>query len=182
MRRRIHGPAPTETKLQSGAGGRNRRWSRFTVAAVAAGAALCLAAGVAYAYYSSTGSATGVAGVGTLHPVTVTAASMPSSPLLPGGTSDVVFNVGNPNSSPIHVLAVAQSSAATPDASHSGCTTTDGHPVVTMNVPPNDLPVSIPAHRTQTITLIGAATMDVAATSNCQGATFSFPLTVTVQP
>jgi hypothetical protein len=51
---------------------------------------------------------------------------------------------------------------------------------VTLDVPPDDLPVSIVAHATVTVDLVDAAEMDVAATSNCQGATFKIPIVLMV--
>jgi hypothetical protein len=59
--------------------------------------------------------------------------------------------------------------------------TTDALPVVTLNVPAGDLPVSVAAHTTVPIDLANAASLDVAATSNCQGATFTVPITITAQ-
>jgi hypothetical protein len=50
-----------------------------------------------------------------------------------------------------------------------------------LNIPPGDLPVSIAKNATVALDLANAAAMDVAATSNCQGATFNVPITITVQ-
>jgi hypothetical protein len=140
-----------------------------------------LGAGTAYAYFTATGSATGTADVGGLRPVILASAATQGPLLLPGRTGNVVFSVTNPNNSAMMLVGVALNGSVAPDSSHSGCSTTDGNPVVTLNVPSSDLPVSLPAHSTKMIDLTGAAAMDSAATSNCQGATFSFPLTITVQ-
>jgi hypothetical protein len=148
---------------------------------VGAIAALALGAGTSYAYFVSTASGSSVAGVGNLQSVTVATAGTPASPLLPGGTGDVDFAVTNPNNSPITLIGVAMNGTASPDPANSGCTTTDGQPVVTLNIPPGELPLSIPADSTKTFELAGAAAMDVAATNNCQGASFSLPLTFTAQ-
>jgi hypothetical protein len=115
--------------------------------------------------------------------VTMATAGTPSTPLLPGGTGDVVFSVTNPNNFSVSLVAVALETdgTITPDTGHSGCTTTDGNPVVTLNVPSDDLPVAIPANTTQPINLASAASMDATATSNCQGATFDIPLAITAR-
>ena len=69
--------------------------------------------------------------------VTMATAGTPSTPLLPGGSGDVVFSVTNPNNFPVSLVEVAleAGSAITPDEGHFGCTTTDGNPAVTLNVP-----------------------------------------------
>jgi hypothetical protein len=159
------------------------RRHRRLVPRIAVGAivALALGAGTSYAYFVTTASGDSVAGVGNLQSVTVATAGTPASPLLPGGTGDVDFAVTNPNDAPITLIEVAMNGTASPDPSHSECTTTDGQPVVTLDVPSGDLPLSIPADSTKTVELVGAAAMDVAATNNCQGASFSLPLTFTAQ-
>jgi hypothetical protein len=139
-----------------------------------------IGAGAAYGYFTSSGSGTGSASAGTMQTVTVATAGTPSSPLLPGGTGDVVFSVTNPNNFTVSLVGVALSGTITSDNNHSGCTTTDSNPVVTLSVPSGDLPVSIAANSTRAIDLANAASMDIAATSNCQGATFNVPVTITV--
>jgi hypothetical protein len=141
-----------------------------------------IGAGAAYGYFTSSGSGTGSASAGTMQTVTVATAGTPSSPLLPGGTGDVVFSVTNPNNFAVSLAGIILQSGGviTSDAGHSGCTTTDSNPVVTLSVPSGDLPVSIAANSTKAIDLANAASMDIAATSNCQGATFNIPVTITV--
>ena len=160
------------------------RWRRTSIVFGATIAlVLGLGASSAFAYFTSHGSGTGSGSTSTMLTVTVATAGTPSSPLLPGGSGDVVFKVTNPNSFPVSLVGVAPKNGGTitPDASHSGCTTTDSLPVVTLNIPPGDLPVSIAKNATVALDLANAAAMDVAATSNCQGATFNVPITITVQ-
>jgi hypothetical protein len=141
-----------------------------------------LGAGTSYAFID-TGppSATTSVAVGSLKPLTVTSAATLGTPLLPGGTGDIVFSATNPNPSPVSLVGVALSGAITTN-NNSGCTTTDGNPVVVLSVPPADLPKSIPGSTTEQIDLANAATMDATATTNCQAATFTIPLSVTVEP
>ena len=158
------------------------RWRRTPVVLGAIVAlVLGIGAGSAYGFLATQGSGAGLAGVGTMKTVTMATAGTPSTPLMPGGTGDVVFSVTNPNNFPVSLVAVAlqANSAITPDEGHSGCTTTDGNPAVSLNVPAADLPVSIAADTTVQVDLAGAASMDATATSNCQGATFDIPLTIT---
>ena len=160
------------------------RWRRTSIVI---GAIVVLALGLvassAYGYFTTHGSGSGSARAGTMLTVTVATAGTPSSPLLPGGTGDVVFSVTNPNSFPVSLVGVAFKTGGTitPDAGHAGCMTTDALPVVTLNVPSGDLPVSVAANTTVPIDLANAASMDVNATSNCQGAIFTVPITIAAQ-
>ena len=164
--------------------GIERPWRRISIV-IGAIVALMLGLGAssAFAYFTTHGSDTGSARNGTMLTVTVATAGTPSAPLLPGGTGDVVFSVTNPNSFPVSLVGVTLKTGGTitPDSGHSGCMSTDALPVVTLNVPPGDLPVSIAAHTTMPIDLADAASMDLNATSNCQGATFTIPITITAQ-
>lgn len=161
------------------------RRSKFVLMVVAILAFVVSAgAGAAFAYFGATGSGSGSANVGSMKPVTIAATvGTPTSVLLPGGSADVVFSVTNPNSVPVSLVGVSLKTGGTitPDSGHAGCTTTDSDPVVTLNVPSHDLPVTLPANSTTPVDLAGAASMDVAATSNCQGASFKVPVVISVQ-
>jgi hypothetical protein len=146
--------------------------------------AISAGAGAAFAYFSATGSGSGSANVGSMKSVTIAATvGTPTSLLLPGGSADVVFSVTNPNAFPVSLATVTLKSGGTitPDSGHAGCTTTDSKPVVALSVPAADLPVTMPANSTTPVDLAGAATMDIAATSNCQGASFTVPVVISVQ-
>jgi hypothetical protein len=144
--------------------------------------ALGVGAGSAYGFLTTHGSGLGVASTETMRTVTMATAGTPSTPLLPGRSGDVVFSITNPNDFPVSLVGVVleTTEAIIPDESHSGCTTTDGNPVVTLDVPAGDLPVSIAPNSTVPVDLASAASMDPTATSNCQGASFDIPLTITV--
>ena len=74
------------------------RWRRISVVFGALVAlVLGLSAGSAYGYLTTHGSGTGSVGIGTMKTVTMATAGTPSTPLMPGGTGDVVFSVTNPN-------------------------------------------------------------------------------------
>jgi hypothetical protein len=157
---------------------RGRR--RLLVIVVSAG---CLAAGAlagagAYAYFSASGQGPGAASVGSMQTVTVAAATTtPGTPLLPGGSGDVTLEVTNPNDFAVTLVSVTGTGAPiTADSGHPGCTTTG----VTFT-DQTGLATVIPASGTATVDLSGAASMSTASSAGCQGATFSIPVTITVQ-
>jgi hypothetical protein len=142
-----------------------------------------LGAGAAYGAFFSSGSGTGAVANTTMLTVTLAAAGTATSPLLPGDSGNVVFTVTNDNGFPVTLTGVVlkPGGTITPDAAHAGCTTTDANPVVTFAVPPHELPVAVAAGTTVPIDLATAASMDVAATDACQGATFTVPITITAE-
>jgi hypothetical protein len=143
----------------------------------AAGLIIGLSAGAAYAYFTTPGHGTGSASIGSMQTITIAATTAtPGNPLLPGGSGDVTLEVTNPNAFPVTLLSVTSSGTITADASHPSCTTTG----VTFTSQ-TALNKTIPASSTTTIDLKGAATMDTTSSDGCQGATFSIPVTITVQ-
>lgn len=131
-------------------------------------------AGAALAYWSTAGSGAGSSAVGPLQPVTAVALAgeSPSSLMVPGApAADLVVKVDNQNPFDVTVVAVALNGAIT---AGNGCSPTG----VTLATPAN-LPASVPPG-TSVVHLAGAAAMDVTSASTCQGATFSFPVTLTV--
>jgi hypothetical protein len=139
-----------------------------------------LATAVAFAYFTSSSSGGGGATTATLNPVTVaalTGGDAPSSSLRPGGSADVVLRIQNTNPFTVTLVSVAGGPGAiTPDPAHAGCTTTG---VTFTNQ--TGLNVSIAASGTTLVHLPGAAAMGAASSNGCQGATFSIPVTTTVQ-
>lgn len=143
--------------------------------------AVAAGAGVASAYWSSTGTGSGVATTGDMDPVTIesaTAGDVGGSLLHPGGQSDVVLKVHNPNAFPVHVVNILQIEDS--DISgHDGigsCDTTG----VTYTAPIGGSVADIPVGDS-TIVLPDAASMDNSSDSGCQGATFDIPVTLTVK-
>lgn len=136
-----------------------------------------LGAGAAYAYFTSSGSHAGPGSTGTLQSVTVAAATgTPSAPLMPGGSGDVTLQVTNPNGYAVTLVSVTGAGSVTADAGHPGCTTTG----VTFTSQPS-LSLSIAANSTTQVDLPAAAAMSASSSAGCQGATFSIPVTITVQ-
>ncbi len=144
--------------------------------------ASCVAAGLAsvaaYAYLTSTGTGTASASVGTAATVSISSATVsPSTPLLPGGSGDVTLQVINPSGFAVTLVSVAGTGGAiTADSGHPGCTTTG----VTFTSQ-TSLSTVIAPDSTAAIDLPGAVAMSAASSPGCQGATFSIPVTITVQ-
>ena len=154
--------------------GRARRIALVAVLITVAGA------GLAHAYWTTTGQGTGSAVNGTVQTVTleaVVAGDAPSTTLVPGGTADLILRVRNPNSGPVTIHSVTANGAATADAAHPGCTTTG----VSLVAPTPPVGTVVAAGVTVLVHLPGAARMTTAALSACQGARFTLPITLTVR-
>jgi hypothetical protein len=133
--------------------------------------------GVAWAYFTSSGTGSGHGSTGTMSTVALSAtAGTASTPLYPGGTGDVSLEVNNPNSYAVTLVSVSGDGTITPDAGHSACTTTG----VTFSYQ-SGLSTTIPASTTNfPVHLSGAVSMSTSSSNGCQGATFSIPVTITV--
>ena len=158
-----------------------RTTSRLARVAVAT-ALLVGATGTAYAFWGTIGSGGGSAAAGQLQVLTTEAILQPApgqSLLAPGTSADVVVRVANPNPYEVQLYSVTADGAATPDAGHPQCVMTG----VSFQAPaaPITPQVSIPANATQTVTLSGAAAMDLSSDPGCQGAVFRLPLTLEVR-
>ena len=157
---------------------------RLVVAFLPAFAAVAAMSGGAYAYFTSTGNGTGSAQVGTLPAgsvVLVAAASTPSNPpLVPGGTSDLVFTIKNANAFNVSLFSVQGTAAGSAVSGNIGTCTTSG-----VTVPLNTPAGFILTPGTHNYDIPGAAHMGTTAGGNpsdtgCQGATFHIPLTIVV--
>lgn len=146
-------------------------------AVVAALAAVLCGAGVAWAYWSSGGTGTGNASAGdmTINVTALQGGDNNQSAMLPGTSADVVLRVDNPNSFAVQVTSIASNGAA---VASNGCTPTG----VTFSSPTDYSPAQFTlAPGSNLIRLGGAASMSTSSSSACQGATFSIPVSVTVQ-
>jgi hypothetical protein len=133
-------------------------------------------AGVALAYFTSTGSGTGTATVGSSSAVTLHATM--SSSLYPGSSSPVSLTVDNPSSGSQRVGTVSLASLSV-DAGHSTCSTviTGGNPDFTMAAVTVNK-VFGPGNG-QSVTPSGTLTMNETGVNQdaCQGATLTLHLT-----
>jgi hypothetical protein len=139
-------------------------------------ALLVVVAGGAYAYFTTSGTGTGTAAVGTSSAVTLHATVTGS--LYPGTTAPVSFTVDNPSSGQQRVGTITLASI-TVDAAHSECSTviTGGNPDFTM--PAVAVNKSFGSGNGQSVTPTGTLTMNDTGVSQdkCQGATLTLHLT-----
>ena len=146
---------------------------------IVAGAALALvaAASLVYAAWTTNGSGSGYAKAGNSQALsTVDVSASTSASLYPGTNGDVKLEISNPNSFAVRVTAVTLNGTnanITADAGHSGCTTTG-----VSFTDQTGLSIDVPAGGTQTATLNGAASMSNASVNDCQGATFTIPVSL----
>ena len=134
-----------------------------------------VAVGFVYAAWTSNGSGSGYAKAGTSQTLTtVDVSASTGATLYPGVSGDVKLQISNPNPYAVRVTAVSGNGTITPDAGHSGCTTTG---VTFTNQ--SSLTIDIAANASTTTTLTGAASMSNASVNACQGATFTIPVTLT---
>lgn len=152
-------------------------WISGKRALTALGCTIALAAGgAAIAYFTSSGSGTGTAAVGSSSAVTLHASI--SSSLYPGSSSPVTFTVDNPSSGSQRVGTITLSSISV-DAGHSGCSTTlgGGNPDFTMS-PVTVNKVFAPGNG-QSVTPSGTLTMNETGVNQdaCQSATLTLNLT-----
>jgi hypothetical protein len=148
-----------------------RRATMLTSAVIA----VLAAAGIAFAYFTSSGSSTASASTGSLRVSIAATAGTPDSPLLPGGPAgDVTLEVNNPNDAAVTLVSVVGDGTIT---ASGGCTTPD---VTFANQ--TGLQINIPANTTNyLVDLPGAASLIASSPNDCQGATFSIPVTITVE-
>ncbi len=140
-------------------------------------AALVVAvAGGAYAYFTTSGSGTGTAAVGSSSAVTLHATVTGS--LYPGTSSPVSFTVDNPSSGKQRVGTITLASI-TVDAGHSECSTviTGGTPDFTMAAVAVN--ATFASGNAQAVTPTGSLSMNETGTNQdkCQGATLTLHLT-----
>lgn len=138
--------------------------------------AVLVVAGVALAYFTSQGSGTATATVGSSSNVTINGTV--TSALYPGTSSPVTFTVNNPSPGEEYVHKIHLTSI-TPDSGHSSCSTvvTGGNPDFTM--PEVVVNQDVPSGNGNPITAQGTITMNETGVSQnaCQGATLTLNLT-----
>ena len=146
---------------------------RRRVLAVVVVAALCVVAGAA-AYFTTAGSGSGTAGIGSSRPVTIAAGSAPSALVYPGGDGDVTVRISNPNLFAVHVGSLALDTSQGEggfDASPSGCNVGDALAFTTQTNGGDGW--DVPANGTLDLDLSGSLHMTTDASNACQGASFT---------
>jgi hypothetical protein len=139
------------------------------------------AGGTAAAMWSDSGGGSGSAGTGATVPVTLSPGS-PTANLFPGGQTDVLLTVTNPNPSPVRlgslVLDTGQGTGGfAVDAGHAGCG------VGSLGYTAAGAGWTVPAKAgsvegSLTIRLVNALSMGLDAANACQGARITVYLAV----
>jgi hypothetical protein len=150
-------------------GARRRRPLALLLAALTV-----LVAGVAAAYWVTTGSGSAAATSGTPSALTLGPAT-PTAQLYPGGQASVVLTVSNPNSGAVKVgslaLATGQGTGGfAVDAGHSACGVASLSFATQTN---GGAGWTVPGSGSLPITLTSALSMGASASNACQGATFT---------
>ncbi len=148
------------------------------ILAVCGVATIAVNAGAAWAYWSITGSGTGVAQAGTSIELTLKARSDDRKPLYPGGTSNLTVTVTNENDFPIEVTTVSPGAGKpTADEAHreGGCRNTGV--VVSKDV--HQVSWKVERNTIGVFTLPDGILMSNQSDSACQGATFTIPVNAT---
>jgi hypothetical protein len=142
---------------------------RYVLVALGAVGAV-VAVGAAIAYFTTTGSGTGSAAVGTSSAVTIHGTVATS--LFPGTGTAVNFTVDNPSAGSQRVNAI-QLESVTTDAGHSACVMSD---FTIPNVTVNQV---FPSGNGQAVTATGTLSMANTALNQdaCQGAPLTLHLT-----
>jgi hypothetical protein len=114
----------SETKSQS-----TPRKKRLTITAIVTGILLVGGGGAAFAFWTSSGSGTGVASTGTSTAFTVDSSEPSGGPLTPGGNSETVaFTVTNPDAGS-QMLSSVEATVAASDGTEwtavEGCSALD---------------------------------------------------------
>ena len=125
-----------------------------------------VAAGSAWAYWSTSGSGSGSAKAGS-----------PSTGLVPGGSADLVLTLDNPNGSAVTIVGVAQKGTANV-VGGSGCTAANAGVSVRSQT---RLSVPVAPGTGVTVHVPNGVSMSGSSDGGCQGASFHVPVTVTVQ-
>ena len=145
----------------------------LTAVGVAAGS------GLAYAYWSSTGSGTAAATARTAVNSVISSATAPAD-LYPGATSSVTVTITNPNPYPVLVTGIGAGSSAVVATSCTAGTVTSAARTDSLGIVRNDTSArSIAASSSGTYSL--TTSMSSTAVDACQGQSFSLTITATVQ-
>lgn len=144
-------------------------WRRRLLAAATGTTALLMVGGIAYATWSATGAGATTATAGTSSALTVSGTVVGA--LAPGSSADLKVTVTNPSVRPVTVRTVVLNGSV---GASAPCST----PGVTVTLP-GTVSLTVPAGSSADLTLANAVAMSTASSSNCQGATFTIPLTAT---
>jgi hypothetical protein len=136
-------------------------------------------AGTANAFWRGSGAGVGSGTTGTTIPVTLSPGS-PSATLYPGGVTDVLLTVSNPNPYSVRIGSLALDTSQgtggfSVDAGHSGCAvSTLSFTTQTNSGAGWSVPGKVGAvNGTLSVTMANALAMGTGAANACQGASYT---------
>jgi hypothetical protein len=135
---------------------------------------VALAAGVAYASWSVSGTGNAKAVAGHVQALTVTTPAAVDTQLYPNGSADVTLTVHNPNSFKVKFNIGAGAGSIT-----SGNATCDASNGVTFNAPGSAVDYTVNGGGDLLIHIANGASMDNNSVDACQDATFAIPVALT---
>jgi hypothetical protein len=130
------------------------------------------ATNLAFAAWNSTGNGSGSAQATTAKALTTTAAST-TAQLFPGANGDLKITIKNDNGYPVRVTDVAGNGTITSDKG-SGCDASTG---VTFT-DQHGQTLDVPANSSASFSLANVVHMSNASDNTCQGAVFTFPVSL----
>lgn len=162
---------------------RGSKWTR-RAAAIGVASGVLFSGGVAYAFWSVTGSGNGTAAAGSASPLTITAGSAPGSLLVPGGQADVKLVITNKNKANVSISALTLSNTGiagytdnTFGTAKTGCTATGVSWTSGAGSHTLSSPIVVGANGgTYTLTLTNGAQMSTSSDDGCQNAVFNMPV------
>jgi hypothetical protein len=150
-----------------------KRSNKVTAGVVLAGA--MLASSIAYAAWTATGSGSGYAKATSAQALTtVDVSATTTATLYPGATGNVSLRITNPNPYPVRVTSVAGSGTIDSNAT-AACDASTG---VTFT-DQTGLTLDVAASSSATFNLVGSVAMSNSSHTDCQGAVFTIPVTLT---
>jgi hypothetical protein len=152
---------------------------RTTAVAVFSG--LVLAAGIAFAAWTATGTGSGTAKAITATALTTTAEAVTTTDLYPGQTAGTLhIKINNPNPYPVRVTSITANGPVTVFSAGIGTCTVTG---VSLNAGLTALTLDVLAGTpgTAAFDVPNAVSMSNASDDGCQGATFEIPVSLSGQ-
>lgn len=165
---------------------------RTATVAVAACAAVAMTGGVAYAFWSTTGSGSGSAAARSFVAPTIAAGAAPAGTLLyPGLTAngttaggDLSLKISNTNPFPVTITGITAGTGNVTSDKGTSCAdgglaaNATGVSVITKASGLSGTNLTIPASTNNVaVTISQVVSMSTASGDGCQGATFTFPTT-----
>jgi hypothetical protein len=148
------------------------------VSLVAAVAAVVLAAGVAFASWTSSGDGHGSVKARTAVALSTVAVPASSASLYPGADAKVTIRVANDNDFPVRISGVSYGTPVTTTVTSALGTCVNGVDAALSFTDQTGLALDVGAHASATFDVDGVH-MGGASANGCQGATFTIPVTLT---